>query len=616
MCGISGYIGVNNDALKRVVHGLSRLEYRGYDSAGVCCYTPEEFHIFKTTGEVKGLSELINKDAPTLTSNMAIGHTRWATHGEPSVVNAHPHVVGDFAIVHNGIIENYLTLKRDLEQQGYTFKSTTDSEVAAACIDLYYKQLGDVYQAVAKAIDTFEGNYAIVMMTQFIPNQLIAFCNNAPIVVGVGPNQLYVASDEAAFLDYTNQYFRLDSHEMALLNLEQTPTGVMTSYQVFSKPLNQPNFYAVNKQLSTSQKDPSSYDKGNFEHFMLKEICEQPQVIRNTINQYNASFNGTNPIFDLSYYKDITIIGCGSAMYVGEVAKTYLAKLGKKVNVVCASEFRYSETVLDRDDLCIFISQSGETADTLAALELVNSLGIDTLAIVNVPGSSIMVNAKYSIQTLAGSEISVATTKAFSAQLAIFILIYLQNAIKIKQIDANTYNMLIDNLRNLDQNVNSIVNNNEIQVIAQQFVDSKDAFFLGRGVDYALAQEGSLKLKEISYIHAEAYPAGELKHGPIALIDDQTPVICIMCDQTLVGKMVSNIEEVRARGGQIYLISPNTLVPMNFNAKGILSFNNVDAISNLFICLATLQVLSYYIAKFRGCEIDRPKNLAKSVTVE
>lgn len=613
MCGISGYIGINSDALDRVIHGLERLEYRGYDSAGVASIINGEFKTFKTIEEVVSLPEIINKEGEA-SCNLAIGHTRWATHGEPSVVNAHPHVVNQFAIVHNGIIENFQELKIDLIAKGYEFKSTTDTEVACAYLDWAFSITANIYQTIQMAINAFVGNYAIVLINKTMPNNLYAFSNNAPIVIGAGNDGYYIASDEAAFLDYTNQYFRLENMQIAEISLMDNGQGmVQPMINFYQFDVNSQQIVPTQLQLNISKKDPSSYDKQGFEHFMLKEISEQPMVIANTIQAYGYS---QQPIFDLRDYEHINIIACGSSLYVGEIAKNLLQRLGKRVSVECASEFRYSDATLGDDDLCIFISQSGETADTLAALELVNQLGIDTLAVVNVVDSSIMNKAKFSIQTLAGSEIAVATTKAFSAQLMVFILMYLQNAQLDGSIDQNTYNLIINNLMNINMSMQNIINDPKIQEVVKSFTNTESAFFLGRGMDYPLALEGSLKLKEISYIHSEAYPAGELKHGPIALINEKVPVICLVTDQKLVGKMVSNIQEVTARDGDVFVIGLQSLVADLFNEENTVLLPNIDEFSNIFNTLVTLQVLSYYIAKNRDCEIDRPKNLAKSVTVE
>lgn len=613
MCGISGYIGINSDALDRVIHGLERLEYRGYDSAGVASVINGEFRTFKTIEEVVSLPEIINKEGEVC-CNLAIGHTRWATHGEPSVVNAHPHVVNQFAIVHNGIIENFQELKTDLIAKGYEFKSTTDTEVACAYLDWAFSMTANIYQTIQMAINAFVGNYAIVLINKTMPNNLYAFSNNAPIVIGAGNDGYYIASDEAAFLDYTNQYFRLENMQIAEISLMDNGQGmVQPMINFYQFDVNSQQIVPTQLQLNISKKDPSSYDKQGFEHFMLKEISEQPMVIANTIQAYGYS---QQPIFDLRDYEHINIIACGSSLYVGEIAKNLLQRLGKRVSVECASEFRYSDATLGDDDLCIFISQSGETADTLAALELVNQLGIDTLAVVNVVDSSIMNKAKFSIQTLAGSEIAVATTKAFSAQLMVFILMYLQNAQLDGSIDQNTYNLIINNLMNINMSMQNIINDPKIKEVAKSFTNTDSAFFLGRGMDYPLALEGSLKLKEISYIHSEAYPAGELKHGPIALINEKVPVICLVTDQKLVGKMVSNIQEVTARDGDVFVIGLESLVANLFNDENTVLLPNIDEFSNIFNTLVTLQVLSYYIAKNRDCEIDRPKNLAKSVTVE
>lgn len=613
MCGISGYIGINSDALDRVIHGLERLEYRGYDSAGVASVINGDFKTFKTIEEVVSLPEIINKEGEA-SCNLAIGHTRWATHGEPSVVNAHPHVVNQFAIVHNGIIENFQELKTDLIAKGYEFKSTTDTEVACAYLDWAFSMTANIYQTIQMAINAFVGNYAIVLINKTMPNNLYAFSNNAPIVIGAGNDGYYIASDEAAFLDYTNQYFRLENMQIAEISLMDNGQGmVQPMINFYQFDVNSQQIVPTQLQLNISKKDPSSYDKQGFEHFMLKEISEQPMVIANTIQAYGYS---QQPIFDLRDYEHINIIACGSSLYVGEIAKNLLQRLGKRVSVECASEFRYSDATLGVDDLCIFISQSGETADTLAALELVNQLGIDTLAVVNVVDSSIMNKAKFSIQTLAGSEIAVATTKAFSAQLMVFILMYLQNAQLDGSIDQNTYNLIINNLMNINMSMQNIINDPKIQEVAKSFTNTDSAFFLGRGMDYPLALEGSLKLKEISYIHSEAYPAGELKHGPIALINEKVPVICLVTDQKLVGKMVSNIQEVTARDGDVFVIGLESLVANLFNDENTVLLPNIDEFTNIFNTLVTLQVLSYYIAKNRDCEIDRPKNLAKSVTVE
>ena len=598
MCGIVGYVG-KDKGREVVIRGLEILEYRGYDSAGICEYDGE-FEIIKTRGKVKELEKILKKKKKV---SLSLGHTRWATHGTPSSENAHPHSVGEVTIVHNGIIENYEQLKSDLIDKGYSFKGETDTEIAASYIDLIYKQTRDILLTLQKVNIIFEGSYAIGIIINNEVDCLYAIRRNAPLVIGIGQEENFIASDIIAIIEYTNKYLLLENNYIAKIS--------KNDINIFDE-----NLVVINPKVHISDKEHEMNDKAGYDHYMLKEINQQGDVIAKTISKY---FDGEkiNLGIDLAKYDEIIIVGCGSAMYVGEIAKNLFQKeLGIKTRVEIASEFRYNKPIFNKNDLVLVISQSGETADTLAALELANESGVDTLAVVNVSGSSIDRITKYSIHTQAGTEIAVATTKALIAQISVIGLMFIDYKIKKEMVTNQEALVFLKELTNLETNIIEIINDPKILSIANDIKKEKNVFFLGRGLDFAICLEGSLKLKEISYIHSEAYPSGELKHGSIALVEKGTKIIAIITQKDLLDKSISNIEEVISRGADVSLFILNKLDVNNNLFKSVIDIKKINIISDIILTIVNLQVLSYHVAKLLNCEIDQPKNLAKSVTVE
>lgn len=608
MCGIVGYIG-HEQAAPILLKGLENLEYRGYDSAGVCVFDGDRLNVVKSKGKLKVLSE-ITDGGKNIKGSVGIGHTRWATHGEPSDVNSHPHLSdsGKFAVVHNGIIENYASLKEHLMRRGVTFHSQTDTEVIAQMIEYYYK--GDIIDTVIKVISKVKGSYALGIISQENPNEIIAVRKESPLIIGLGEGENYIASDIPAILAKTRNIYRLENDEIAILTKDSV-TVMNTDKEIVEKEVQHINW------------DVSAAEKGGYEHFMFKEIMEQPKAFRDTIN---PRIKDARVVLDeiklskeqLLNFKKIFIIACGSAYYVGNVAKYVLEKtLRIPVEVDVASEFRYREPIVDESTLVIVISQSGETADTLAALREAKSLGAYILSIVNVVGSSIANESNDVIYTWAGPEIAVATTKAYSTQLAVIYLLALFFGDILGTLSAEEYNEYLEQLQTIPEKIEIILKNKEdIQYFASQQFDNKDIFFIGRNIDYALSLEGSLKLKEISYIHSEAYAAGELKHGTISLIEEGTLVVALATQSKLVEKMVSNIEEVRARGAVVMGLTCEG----NDSVKKATDFTIfVPKICDLMLpslAVIPLQLFAYYVASLKGCDIDKPRNLAKSVTVE
>ena len=603
MCGIVGYVGKNNQCIKVLLEGLSKLEYRGYDSAGIAYLSNNIVKIEKESGK---LENLINKVNDNISSNLGIGHTRWATHGKATSINAHPHQNGKFTIVHNGIIENYMELKEKLIKRGYQFKSDTDTEVVSAVMDYLYKSNKDVLSCLKEVNNILKGSYALGIICDDYKDRLFVMKKNSPLILGIGTNENFIASDVPAILDKTNKY----------IVLEDGDYGVITSdnINIFN------NGKEVNLEVKEYEYDASSIDKQGYEHYMLKEIYEQPEVFKKTINKYlNDDINGLmKKMPDFSKYHKIRIVACGSAMHAGLVGKQLIENYANiKVEVDIASEFRYNKLFLDKDELVIVISQSGETADTLEAVKIAKNNGNDTLGIINEKGSSIARNTKMVLYTEAGKEIAVATTKAYSAQVATLALIALNIATSKNTIDKQEIKELLKDIKNIPNYMTELLDNNEYyKEIAETIKGNNDIFFIGRGVDYALAMEGSLKLKEISYLHSEAYAAGELKHGTISLIDEGTPVIAIVTDEHISAKTISNIKEVKSRGAYvIYITNDITNKDSSFYDKKII----IPKVNNLFSPLLTiipLQYIAYYLAKINNCSIDKPKNLAKSVTVE
>ncbi len=599
MCGIIGYNGHKN-SIKVLINGLKALEYRGYDSAGIAYYNGKRMEIIKTSGRIFNLEKKLK---PNIQSNIGIGHTRWATHGKPNDINSHPHRMGKFTIVHNGIIENYEELKKGLIKKGYKFKTETDSEVIAALLDFIYSTEKDVLKTISLLEEKLIGAYALGILCDDEPNILYATRKDSPLIVGIGNKENFIASDVPAILKYTNQYIIIEDNEIVKID------DKVTVYK---------NLNETEKKVLTFEGNLEVAEKNGFDHFMLKEIHEEPSVIKNTTEPFLA--DGLESLIqnmpNFSQYKRIEIVGCGSAYHAGLVGKAIIEKYtNTPVAVYIASEFRYQKLFTDKETLVIFISQSGETADTLASLRKIKSQNIDSLAIVNVVGSSLAREAKNTIYIKAGPEISVATTKAYLAQVAVLSLIALNLGYKQKIISENKANDIIKSFIKLPTYIEDIIDKNYKQ-IAKTLYKKNICFYIGRGIDYALSMEGSLKLKEISYIVSMCYPAGELKHGTISLIDKGTNVISVITDKTIADKTLSNIKEVKSRGAVVTLVTTEEIANdfADVNHKVIIPKTN-DFI-NPMIAAIPLQLISYETAKLRGCDIDKPKNLAKSVTVE
>ena len=587
MCGIVGYKGNNNNAIKVVIEGLENLEYRGYDSAGIAYLKDNKINIEKEAGRIKNLKNKLN---PKDKSNLAIGHTRWATHGIPTRTNAHPHQVGKFTMVHNGIIENYLTLKEELLKNNYTFKSDTDTEIACAYLDYLYKQEKEILKSLQKLIQVIKGSYAFGIICEDDKDHLYALRSSSPLIIALGQDENYIASDVPAILKYTNKYLILENYEIAKISNDNVT--------IYNKDLQE-----VNKTINTYEGTYESSIKGNYEHFMLKEINEEPDTFEKTIN---SCIENNFKDIDLKKYTNIHIVACGSAYHAGLVGKYLIEKFANiKVYTQVASEYRYEKTFYDKDTLVILISQSGETADTLAALRKAKDNNIDTLSIVNVFSSSIARESKYVIYTKAGCEIAVATTKAYLAQLTVLIALTLK--LSNKKITKNE-------IIKLKEQITNLINKDDYKTIANKIYKAKNIFFIGRGIDYALCMEGSLKLKEISYINSVAYQAGELKHGTISLIEENTPVIAILTEEDLIEKTMSNIKEVKARGAHTIIIANEDIQGDFYDEKIIIPKTN--ELFQQLLTIIPLQLIAYEVAKLNNCDIDKPKNLAKSVTVE
>ena len=601
MCGIIGYIG-KDKCIPKIIHGLEALEYRGYDSAGISYILNNKVKTIKSEGKIANLKKLVTFDE---NAYLGIGHTRWATHGKANKTNAHPHTVGKFTIVHNGIIENYSEIKEKLIKEGYKFKSETDTEVACALFDYLHKNEKDILKVLKKATSILRGSYAFGIICSDDPNSLYTIRNTSPLIIATDKTGNFIASDVPAILKFTNKYILLDDLEIAKLEKD--------NITIYDK-----NLQKVKKTINTFSQSFESATKNGYEHFMLKEIYEQDEVYSNTINYY---FDGTiesleNSFKYLNEFEKFDIVACGSAYHTGLVGKYLLENYANiPVNVEVASEYRYKKCFYDTKTLVILVSQSGETADTLAALRKAKEDGIKTLAIVNVVGSSIAREADYVIYIKAGCEIAVATTKAYLAQVAIFSLITTYLGYKNKQIKNDELKSLLEEIKSLANKIKETINNYKTYFsIADKIYKNKQIFFIGRGIDYAISMEASLKLKEISYINSVAYQAGELKHGTISLIEKNTPVIAIATDKNLIEKTISNIKEVKARGAYVILVS-NTDFKDKFYDEFIKTIN-VHPILESIITIIPLQLLAYQVAKNNGCNIDKPRNLAKSVTVE
>ncbi len=609
MCGIVGCIGKGN-AVPFLIQGLEKLEYRGYDSSGIAIYSNGKIRVVKKQGHLKVIKEIL-KDNNDFCAGLGIGHTRWATHGNPTDINAHPHVsaCGKIALVHNGIIENYIELKEELMKKGFLFKSDTDTEVIVQLMSSLYE--GDIFQTVKNSIKKLQGSFALGIICADNPDTLIAVKKDSPLIIGTSENENYIASDIPALLSKTDTICRLQEKQIALINSEG-----FKLYD-FEGNLSEKKLTVINWSIDAAEKN-------QYEHFMLKEIMEQPRAIKDTVYPRieGKSLKLDNLNLSKEYLENlnkICIVACGSAYHVGCIAKYFMELLIRKpVEIDLASEFRYRSPIVDENTLVIIISQSGETADSLAALRESKRLGARVISIVNVVGSSIASESDYVLYTHAGPEIAVATTKAYSTQLALMYILALHIGKALNKISDEKYESIIEALKNLPENIEKILEGKEeIMSIAKNYYYYEKVFFIGRNVDYAVCMEGSLKLKEISYIHSEAYAAGELKHGTISLIDKNTLVIAIATQEKLMDKMISNVREVKARGAKIlFLTTEKYYEKLKPISDHIVSIPQTYETVLPSLSVIPMQLMSYYTAKFRGCDIDKPRNLAKSVTVE
>lgn len=608
MCGIVGYIG-KKEAAPILIEGLSKLEYRGYDSAGVSIYDGEKLEIVKCVGRLKNLENKL-KENP-VPGSLGIGHTRWATHGEPSDLNSHPHSNGDntISVVHNGIIENYISLREFLTSEGYTFKSETDTEVIPHLVDYFYD--GDLVKAVLKALSKMEGSYALGVVSSKEPDKIVAVRKDSPLIVGLGKGENFIASDIPAVLNYTREVYLLNDNEVVVL----TEAGVT----ILDKEGKE-----IKREVYHVTWNADAAEKGGYEHFMLKEIHEQPKVIRDTMTS-RVILGQPITLDKISLTKEqidgfskIYIVACGTAYHAGVVGKYAIEKLARiPVEIDIASEFRYREPLIDDKTLMIVISQSGETADTLAALREAKKKGARVIAVTNVVGSSVSREASDVLYTWAGPEIAVASTKAYVTQLVAMYIIALFFAENKGTLSKNEIEEIKKEMLALPEKAEKVLLlQDTVKGIAEQTYHHRDMFYLGRGLDYAVAMEGSLKLKEISYIHSEAYAAGELKHGPIALMEKGTVLITLATQEYLFDKMVSNIKEVKARGAYVlsFAFEGNENIEKTVDSAVYLP-RTIDLLSPI-LSVIPLQLLSYYIAVKKGCDVDKPRNLAKSVTVE
>ncbi len=608
MCGIVGYIG-ESQAAPILLDGLSKLEYRGYDSAGIAVYDGEQIRVQKAVGRLKVLSELTH-DGATMPGTSGIGHTRWATHGAPSSSNAHPHYNQSetIAVVHNGIIENYLKLRKRLEEKGYQFRSDTDTEVVAHLLDRYYK--GDPVEAITKIMHRVEGSYALGIIFKEHPGNVYAVRKDSPLIVGHGKDGNLIASDVPAVLKYTRNVYFIQNEEIAVLSGE-----AIAFYNVDGEE--------IQKEPTTIDWDINAAEKGGYEHFMLKEMYEQPQTVRDTLSPRIKE--GSIVIEELGMDEEeirairkIHIVACGSAYHAGVTGKYVFEGMARiPVEVDLASEFRYRNPILQEGDLVIVISQSGETADSLAALREAKKRGIKTLGIVNVVGSSIAREADKVMYTWAGPEIAVATTKAYTAQLIAEYLLAVKFAQVRGEIGGTEVALYLKDLQRLPDQIEMLLSNKErIQHFANRYIAAKDVFFVGRGIDYAISLEGSLKLKEISYIHSEAYAAGELKHGTISLIEEGTLVAAVLTQEDLYKKTISNIVELTSRGAFVLAVTNTGNREIEKAADYVIYIPQTNKYFTNSLAIIPLQLFSYYVAVGKGCDVDKPRNLAKSVTVE
>lgn len=608
MCGIIGYVGNDQQAVEVILDGLSKLEYRGYDSAGLAVVEEGRIFVDKKSGKLSNLKESLKEKVHL--ANVGIGHTRWATHGVPSDINSHPHCScdGKVAIVHNGIIENYSALKSELIGKGYKFISDTDSEVVAQLFSYFYN--GDLLETLKKVTERLRGSYALGIIHEAEPEKIVCARKESPLIIGVGKNSNFIASDVPAILKYTRDVIFLENDEIGILEKEEV--------KVYDKNLN-----LIDKKINKIQWDMEQASKNGYPHFMLKEIEEQPEVVNKTLEFYIKE-DGKEKLTDLfeeidfSKVQEIDIVACGTAYYAGLQGANYLKKIAQfRSNVEIASEFRYSDPIIDERNVVVFVSQSGETLDTLMALRLAKSKGAKTIAITNVVGSTISREADVVIYTLAGPEISVASTKAYTAQVITFYLLSLEIALKLNKITEAEYKNYILKAYNLSGKIEEIFDSKEkIKGIAETIKDKRNGFYIGRGIDEKVAREGSLKMKEITYIHTEAFPAGELKHGTIALIENGTMVVVVATQEDMIEKVVSNIKELKARGAYIISITKNSYKDIIDVSDEVLAISGIDDILAPVLAVIPAQLLAYYTAVAKGLDVDKPRNLAKSVTVE
>ncbi len=609
MCGIVGYIG-EKKAAPILINGLKKLEYRGYDSSGVALFEDGRLSVVKCKGRLAALEEKLG--GGNVGGFVGIGHTRWATHGEPNDVNSHPHLSnsGKIAVVHNGIIENYMKLKDFLVGKGFRFVSETDTEVVAHLVEFYYNQSGDLVKAVMETVDELEGSYALGVICGECPDKFVAARKDSPLIVGLGKGENFIASDIPAILEHTRDIYILEDKDVAVLSRDEVV--VYDNYGAVSK-----------KDIFHVDWDVAAAEKSGYEHFMMKEMFEEPKVIRDTINPriQDGRIVLDNINITPEYLRGIEkifIVACGTAYHAGMVGKYLIEKLARiPVETDVASEFRYRDPILNEKNLVIIISQSGETIDTLFALREAKKKGAKVLSIVNVIGSSIARESDNVLYTWAGPEIAVASTKAYNTQLTALTLIALDFACKKGLMGEAEQNAAIENLKGIPAAIEKILSNREeIQRFASEHYNAKSIFFIGRGLDYALSMEGSLKLKEISYIHSEAYAGGELKHGTIALIEKGTLVVCPMTQDSLFEKMVSNIKEVKARGAVVMAITHEKNAEVQKVADMVVTIPDTDPLLAPIAAVTPMQLFAYYMAVLKGCDVDKPRNLAKSVTVE
>lgn len=588
MCGIASYAGDKN-VIKTIMTGLKSLEYRGYDSSGIAYMKNGKINIIKKEGPIKNLDKILDYDDE---ANIGISHTRWATHGGATDINAHPHRQGRITLVHNGIIENYNELREGLIEKGYVFNTETDTEVAAGIIDDLYNEEGDMLKALNKATYVLKGSYAFNIINDDYPDTIFGIRKDSPLIVGTSNEGNILASDIPAIIHVTNKYIILNNYDIVVLTKD--------NIKYYDRDLNE-----IYKDIKIFDNDSEEISKNGYDHYMLKEINEEGEVVKRILSLYTKD-NKVGDIFNIKKYKSIDIVACGSAAFAGYIGKYYIEKYANiRTNVHYASEYRYQKNFFDKDTLVILISQSGETADTLAAMKLANEHDIDTLSIVNRRDSSIARESKYVIYTPAGIEIAVATTKAYLAQVIILILLAIKNSSMEEE--------GIRELKLLPNIITKYINDFNYKEIAKLVSDKKNVFYLGRGIDYYLALEGSLKLKEISYIHSEAFPAGELKHGSISLIDEDFGVIAIVLDKSISDKTISNLKEVSSRGAEVIAIT--NIDKDDFSTHKILLDNHSEFLTPL-TAIIPMQLLAYNTALIKGYDIDKPRNLAKSVTVE